>query len=121
MIASPGLRRQKVERMLSLLKPRQDDGIKVAVITLYPDCVRFGDPSDVQLLIDELRKAGVSVSLTDSESEHFAVIDKKLVWHGGMNLLGKEDAWYNLIRVESVQAAAELLEMAKLQTERDAV
>ena len=120
-IASPGLRRQKVERMLSLLKPRQEDGIKVAVITLYPDCVRFGDPSDVQLLIDELRKAGVSVSLTDSESEHFAVIDKKLVWHGGMNLLGKEDAWDNLIRVESVQAAAELLEMAKLQTERDAV
>lgn len=83
--------------------------------------VRFGDPSDVRLLIDELRKAGVSVSLTDSESEHFAVIDKKLVWHGGMNLLGKEDAWDNLIRVESVQAAAELLEMAKLQTERDAV
>ena len=57
--------------------------------------------------------------MTDSESEHFAVIDKSLVWHGGMNLLGKEDAWDNLIRVESVKAAAELLEMAKKQTEQD--
>ena len=45
--------------------------------------------------------------------EHFAVIDKKLVWHGGMNLLGKADAWDNLIRVESEQAAAELLVMAE--------
>lgn len=28
-----------------------------------------------------------------------AVIDDYLVWHGGMNLLGKEDVWDNLIRV----------------------
>ena len=73
--------------------------------------------AETAIKIDDLRKAGISVSLTDSESEHFAVIDKKLVWHGGMNLLGKEDAWDNLIRVESVKAAAELLEMTKKQTE----
>lgn len=112
-IASPGLRLQKVERVLSLLKARQEAGIKVTVITLHPDCVRFGDPSGLQIMIDMLRRAGVSVFLTDSESEHFAVIDKKLVWHGGMNLLGKEDVWDNLIRIESVKAAAELLEMTK--------
>ena len=42
------------------------------------------------------------------EIEHFAVIDQALVWHGGMNLLGKED---NLIRVRDVKAAAELIGM----------
>ena len=50
--------------------------------------------------------------MVDEDSEHYAVIDRRLVWHGGMNLLGKADAWDNLIRVESVQAAAELLEMS---------
>lgn len=44
--------------------------------------------------------------------EHFAIIDDELVWHGGMNLLGKEDAWDNMIRIESDQVAAELLEIA---------
>lgn len=39
----------------------------------------------------------------------FAVIDYELVWHGGMNLLGKADAWDNLIRIKNHQAAAELL------------
>jgi len=34
-----------------------------------------------------------------------------LVWHGGMNLLGKVDAYDNLIRLENEQVAAELLEM----------
>lgn len=43
--------------------------------------------------------------------EHLAVIDDALVWHGGMYLLGKEDAWDNLMRIKSAQVAAELLEI----------
>jgi ERCC4-related helicase len=37
--------------------------------------------------------------------------DGNLVWHGGMNLLGKEDAWDNLMRIKSAQVAEELLEL----------
>ena len=33
-------------------------------------------------------------------------------WHGGMNLLGKEDVWDNLIRIKSASVAAELLELS---------
>ena len=40
------------------------------------------------------------------------MIDGSLVWHGGMNLLGKEDSWDNLIRVKDRKVASELLEMA---------
>jgi len=35
-----------------------------------------------------------------------------------MNLLGKADAWDNLIRVENVQAALELLEMSEVNLKR---
>ncbi len=118
-ISSPHIRRTKVERMLSLLKPRQEAGVKVTVITLNPDSIRFSDPADIQTMITEMREAGITVLITESENEHYAVIDKKLVWHGGMNLLGREDVWDNLIRVESVQAASELLETSykhELQT-----
>ena len=110
-IASPGLRRRKIDRMLFLLKPRQEAGVKVTVITQHPDAARFGDPSEIQDMLSQMRQVGVEVVLTDEENEHYAVIDHKLVWHGGMNLLGREDAWDNLIRIESVSAAAELLEM----------
>lgn len=119
-IASPGLRHSKVARMLLLLRARQEAGVQVTVITLHPDCTRFGDPADFQAMIDEMRQVGITVVMTDSDSEHFAVIDQSLVWHGGMNLLGKEDAWDNLIRVESAQAAAELLEMTHEMIGREA-
>ena len=58
-----------------------------------------------------MKNSGISVKIASGEMEHFAVINQILVWHGGMNLLGKEDAWDNLIRVKDERAAAELLEM----------
>ena len=39
-------------------------------------------------------------------------MDEELVWHGGMNLLGKEDVWDNLIRIKSAVVAEELLELS---------
>ena len=39
------------------------------------------------------------------------MIDKEIVWYGSMNLLSKEDADDNLMRVCSKEIAAELLEM----------
>ncbi len=111
-IASPGLCSEKIERLISLLKPRQEAGITVTVITLDPENERISDIVDKYSLIESMKQNGIFVRLTEEESEHYAVIDRKLVWHGGMNLLGKADIWDNLIRVENTQAAAELLEIS---------
>ena len=116
-IASPGLLRYKVERMITLVKPRQEAGVVVTVITLNPESTGYGDTIELYILIDELKKNGIFVRLTDEASEHYAVIDRTIVWHGGINLLGKEDAWDNLIRVESAQAASELMEMTEAAVE----
>ena len=41
------------------------------------------------------------------------MIDYHLVWYGGMNLLGKEDVWDNLMRIKDAEAAQELLLLAQ--------
>lgn len=111
-IASPGIRRNKVERLIKLVKLRQEAGVSVTVITLHPESEGFEDTIELHILIEEMKSSGIVVRLTTESTEHYAVIDRNLVWHGGMNLLGKADAWDNLIRVENSQAAAELLEMS---------
>lgn len=63
-------------------------------------------------MIENMRLAGIHIILKEEVIEHFAIIDDELVWHGGMNLLGKEDVWDNLMRIQSTQVAAELLEIA---------
>ena len=41
----------------------------------------------------------------------YAVIDNEIVWYGSVNLLSKEDAEDNIMRVQSREIAAELLEI----------
>ena len=55
---------------------------------------------------------GINVIPREEVLEHFAVIDDEIVWHGGVNLLGSDDIWDNLIRIKSPIVAAELLELS---------
>ena len=111
-ISSPGLLLRKVQRMISILKPRQEAGVSITVITSDPDISLFYNSDELCEIIELMRHSGINVLLSREENEHYAVIDKKLVWHGGMNLLGKEDVWDNLIRVENASVAAELMELS---------
>lgn len=111
-ISSPELSWDKVERFICLVKARQEAGCRVTVITANPQSISYGSPEFCQGLVLEMQQNGIHVVVRDDVTEHFAVIDDGLVWHGGMNLLGKVDARDNLMRIESAQVAAELLEIA---------
>jgi hypothetical protein len=111
-ISRPEIILDKIERLIYLVKSRQEAGVSVVVITTDPDNISYGSPDVCNELVKQLKLAGIIVKLKEEVEEHFAVIDDELVWHGGMNLLGKEDAWDNLMRIKSHQVAAELLEIA---------
>lgn len=72
----------------------------------------FGSSKLCHALIREMQQVGICVVTKAEVEERFAVIDDELVWHGGMNLLGKVDIWDNLMRIKNHQVAAELLEIA---------
>lgn len=110
-VSSPKITQEKINRFIFLMKPRQEAGIKITVITENPENSLYEDAAFFFSLIKQMEDMGIRVKYVDDVGEHFAVIDQSLVWHGGMNLLGKEDVWDNLIRVKDAGAAAELLQM----------
>lgn len=112
MISSPNIRQDKVDRLLVLVKERQENGVSVTVITTEPEKVLYGNIDMCCELIREIQQAAIHVVTKEEVEERFAAIDDELVWHGGMNLFGKEDAWDNLMRIKNHQVAAELLEIA---------
>ena len=116
-ISSPNIRQEKIDRLLSLVKERQEHGVRVTVITTEPDQVVYGNVDMCYELIQEMKQAAIHVVTKAEVEERFAVIDDELVWHGGMNLLGKEDVWDNLMRIKDHQVAAELLEIVFGSTE----
>ena len=111
-ISSPDLISEKVDRLIRLVKPRQEAGVTVTVITDVPENNVFGNAEYLHALSCRMQAAGIRVLWAEEPAERFAVMDRVLVWHGGVNLLGKEDAWGDgLIRVRDEKAAAELMEM----------
>lgn len=111
-ISSPNIRQEKIDRLLEVVKERQEHGVNVTVITTEPDKIVYGNVDMCNELIREMKQAAINVVIKEEVEERFAVIDDEIVWHGGMNLLGKEDAWDNLMRIKNHQVAAELLEIA---------
>ena len=110
-VSSTEIIESKVRRFVYLMKARQEAGVSVTVITLAPENILYGSPDFCQGLIDLMKEQGIDVVTKQDLPEHFAVIDNELVWHGGMNLLGKEDFWDNLMRIKSITVATELLEL----------
>lgn len=110
-LSSPRLNNQKVNHIITVLSKRQELGVKVTIVTWHPDAYRYGRDDVRMELMERLRKAGFVIRLVEDSCEHYAVIDNEIVWYGSMNLLSKEDAEDNLMRVCSKDIAAELLEM----------
>ena len=110
-VSSPTITEDKIERFIRILKPRQEAGVEVSVIIRNPEKKCYGNVDFYLNLVEQMQKLGIQIILTEEDKECFAIIDKELVWHGGMNLLGKVDAWDNLIRIKSESVAQELMEM----------
>ena len=110
-VSSPRLNNQKVDRIINMLGKRRELGVEVTIVTWHPDACKYGKDDVRMELMERLRKAGFEIRLVEETCEHYAVIDNEIVWYGSVNLLSKEDAEDNLMRVCSKDIAAELLEM----------
>ena len=109
LISSPALSRKKVTYFLELLRERQEAGVQIKILTLAPDAQ---DTYQAAEKIGFLRQSGIEVFPSQTCREHFAILDRCLVWYGSMNLLSNERPDDNLIRLPDEQIAQELLEIA---------
>ena len=111
-ISSPGLNHAKVEAFVKLIKHRQEDGVKLTVITLNPEGYPEEKIKDTKRHVEILKNCGVNIKLQEHMHEHFAIIDEEIVWYGSMNFLSRAKADDNLMRIKSKDVAQELLEIS---------
>ena len=58
-----------------------------------------------------LRGIGVQVRLMPTEDKLFAILDRKIVWYGGIDILGQLSG--SIMRAESEQLAGDFLDLAR--------
>ena len=110
-ISSPIISGEKVYKLISLLKEKQFLGVEITIVTREPDSYGFGDASYWMQLHEEMRQAGFYLKFIEDTCEHFAIIDKEIVWYGNINLLAKEKIEDSMMRVKDAEIANELMEI----------
>ena len=110
-ISSPIISGEKVYKLISLLKEKQSLGVEITIVTWEPDSYGFGDASYWMQLHEEMRQAGFYLKFVEDTCEHFAIIDKEIVWYGNINLLAKEKIEDSMMRVKDDEIASELMEI----------
>lgn len=107
LIVSPYLQTGQVKRFLSWLP----QGIKARVITGNENYFKPETEQKVKSAIALLEEHGVQVQRALKQYQRCAVLDKRLLWYGGINFLGFERGSNGSMRLYSSELAEELLEI----------
>lgn len=62
----------------------------MTVVTTYPENAVYCGTQFYFTMIKQMQEASSNGMIKDEVTEHSALIDKEIVWHGGKNLLGYE-------------------------------
>ena len=108
-IANPDLCLSKVNWLTSILQPCHDNGIRAAIITHPLVNYTPNRQASVAHLHARLQTAGIHLNTPGSLHQHFAIIDRSIVWYGNANILSRDKTDTHLIRIISPEIASELL------------
>ncbi len=109
LIASPCLSKGRVNSMKRFFLAAGAHGARGIVLTRPPESCSGASMQKVEAIIADLRNSGVKVIVKESIHQKCAVIDRRIVWYGSINLLSYGKAGESMMRFENQGIAEELL------------
>ena len=110
-IVSPFLTRRRIMSSLNYLTAASANA-RITVVTKPPDNYAGKDSGKIVECIEMLGQRGIEVKTKDRIHQKFAIIDQRIVWYGSINLLSYGVSEESVMRIESLEIAAELAAMA---------
>jgi len=105
LIVSPFLSKRRVLLSLNYLTTAK---AKVTVVTKPTDNYSEKDRIKIEDCIHTLEKNGIVVKTKDRIHQKFAIMDGRIIWYGSINLLSYGISEESIMRIESLDIAAEL-------------
>ena len=110
-ISSPALCEYKVLQLINLLREKQNQGLKITIVTWHQDYYKYVSSENRIKLLNLLKSNGFYIHLVKERCERYAVIDDEIIWYGNINLLSNKHEEESIMRVVSKEIASEILEM----------
>jgi superfamily II DNA or RNA helicase len=109
LIVSPYISKGRVSQMKRLFWPAITKGAGAAIFTRPSEAFAENSRSKILTMLEELRTVGVKVILKERIHQKFAIIDRRIVWYGSINLLSYGKSEESMMRFENGEIAEELL------------
>jgi type I site-specific restriction-modification system R (restriction) subunit len=110
-IVSPFLTKLRIQSSLNYLSAAAANA-RITVVTKPPGNYAGKDRDRIAECIELLKQHGITVKTKDRIHQKFAIIDQRFVWYGSINLLSYGASEESIMRIESLDIAAELSGMA---------
>ncbi len=102
--------------IIKLLANIIKNGIAVNIFTSAEIDHRENERTDLKDMYDYLRTAGINIIIKANIHQKFIIIDQKTVWYGNINFLSYATEEENIMRLESLNIANELMDTIEDRT-----
>ena len=109
-IESPFITSNRVASLLPIFKKMRSRNIKIIVNTRHPS--EHDTPYDTQawVAIRQMQDIGVEVLFTGGLHRKLAIVDKRVLWEGSLNVLSQNDSCEIMRRTESETLSMQMLD-----------
>ena len=114
-IESPFITSRRLESMLPTFDRLRLRGVRIVINTKHPD--EHDDDylhHEAQYAVDELLDLGVKVLFTGGHHRKLAILDRRILFEGSLNILSQSDSCEIMRRIESEALAQQMVEFTKI-------
>lgn len=113
-IESPFITSNRVASLLPIFGKMRSRGIRITVVTRDPAVHDAPFDMQAQRAVDELLDIGAQVVYMGGHHRKIAIIDRKTLWEGSLNILSQNDSCEIMRRIESEVLATQMIGFTKL-------
>lgn len=113
-IESPFITSNRVASLLPIFGKMRSRNIRIVINTRHP--AEHDAPYDAQAraAIEQMQQMGIEVLFTGGHHRKIAILDKRVLWEGSLNILSQNDSCEIMRRLDSTKLAEEMILFTKL-------
>lgn len=108
-ISSPFISKAGINRFFHDFIGIVNQKIEIIVITRPIEETRDSLKESTSILLESLKENGITIKFKSNLNIKFSIIDKKILWYGGINPLSSNNSEDSLIRLDSHEIPKEIL------------
>ncbi len=113
LIVSPFVTNRRVHQMMQYFHKIVKNQVKVTVTTRPAEDFKDSKRPVLEQIFSTLKEAGINVLFKSNIHQKFAIVDRKIVWYGSINLLSFGIAEESIMRLISGNIAHELVKSSE--------